>query len=342
MIDKLEVSTSDFAITEEAIFRIWPASYESNEEDELHGGVLYQQNGRYLYGAKAGMNRDTFNITIKPGFGMQVIFNPAVVIHKNNFLQVNEDEFHKSIDIIEAELVNNGVHLDLDSANITRLDIAQDRDMQEPIPVYFQLFRMLKAKRAKPKECSDGYYLQNGNRTLLFYDKVQEMLFSKKDVSAIQGRNILRGEYRLLRKDAVRRAGFTDIASIRRTSFNDLANYYKASVSDFAFTVIPSPDEFAYSLKTEIEILSEFKSRYARNALARYHEARTNLDRFGSIENYRTSLLAAGFDRAYIFRHIKEVIKCIALINEVEGENGKKNIGTLYQEMYEAFIKAAA
>jgi len=348
MIDKLQISTSDFAITDEAIFRIWPASYKSNEEPS-EGGILYECNGRYVYGAKAAMNNDKFNITIQPGFGMEVRFNPAVVVHQDNFHQVNESEFRQSLDTVSGLLNSNGIHLDMDSASITRLDIAQDRDMQEPIPAYHQVFRFLHAKRAKAHQHSTTYYFSNGNQQLEFYDKAEEMESRKMDISALAGRNIMRCEYKLRTKDAIKRAAtlkkdamnIQNIAALKKVSFGDLLEFCRRRIADFAFTVAPDSDLSAYSLKTEIEILSGFKNRYKRNALARYHEARMNLQLFGGIENYEYCLLAAGFDRTYIYRHIAKVMQSINSMEGIEG-NGKKTIGALYQELYQAFVKAAA
>ena len=345
MIDKLQITTSDFAITDEAIFRIWPASYESNQEPS-EGGVLYECNGRYMYGAKAAMNKERFNVTIKPGFGMEVHFNPAVIMHQDNFYQVSESEFKQSLDVVSGLLINNGIHLDMDKTSITRFDIAQDRDMQEPIQAYNQVFRFLHAKRAKPHEYSTAYCFGNGNQQLVFYGKKEEMEFRKVDTSKLAGRNIMRCEYKLLSKDSVARASqygmdIKNIEDLKKVSFGDLSQFCRQRISDFAFTVEPNPNLAAYSLKTEIEIISEFRKRYKRNQLARYHESILNLQRYGGIDNYRYILLAAGFDRTYVYKHIMNVLQSMSNIEGTEGD-GKKTIGELYREVYEAFVKTAA
>ena len=347
MIDKLQVSTANFGIGNDAVLTVVPVSYDTDKQPKAEapaGGVLFERAGIYHYGAKAFKNTDTFNLTINPNFGLEIHWNPAVVIHRNNFLPVTESEFRRSIDIIQNQLTDAGIYLDMDAAAIVRLDTAQDREMQEPIPAYHQLFRLLQAKRASNKEMDNGYYFSNGNRQILFYDKLEEMRSRKVMLApSLNIKNIMRCEYRLRRKDAVRRyAGLNNIADIRKVSFQELERFHRDSIAEFAFTSIPAPDALAFSLKTEIEILAEFKNRFKRNALSLYHEARTNLELFGSIENYKKSLAAAGFEHSYIYRHSKKILECISVIEEVEGRNGKKNIGSLYQEIYNAFIKAAA
>lgn len=347
MIDKLQVSTANFGIGNDAVLTVVPVSYDTDKQPKAEapaGGVLFERAGIYHYGAKAFKNTDTFNLTINPNFGLEIHWNPAVVIHRNNFLPVTEKEFRSSIDIIQNQLTDAGIYLDMDAAAIVRLDTAQDREMEEPIPAYYQLFRLLQAKRASNKEMDNGYYFSNGNRQILFYDKLEEMRSRKVMLApSWNSKNIMRCEYRLRRKDAVRRyAGLNSIADIRKVSFQELERFHRDSIAEFAFTSIPAPDALAFSLKTEIEILAEFKNRFKRNALSLYHEARTNLERFGSIENYKKSLAAAGFEHSYIYRHSKKILECISVIEEVEGRNGKKNIGSLYQEIYNAFIKAAA
>ena len=347
MIDKVIVSTADFGIGDDAVLTVVPASYETDNQpkaDAPAGGVLFERAGIYHYGARAYKNTDNFQLTINTNFGLELQFNPAVVIHRNNFYPVTESEFRSSLDTIQNNLTDAGIYLDMDTAAITRLDTAQDREMQEPISVYHQLFRLLQAKRAKPREYENGYYFSNGNRQIVFYGKLEEMRRRNVMLSpSLDGKNIMRCEYKMITKDAVRRfAGLNSIADIRKVPFQELERFHRDSISEFAFTSIPAPDTLAFSLKTEIEILAEFKSRFKRNALSLYHEARTNLERFGSIDNYKKSLAAAGFERSYISRHTKKIVQCISVIEEVEGSNGKKNIGSLYKEIYEAFIKAAA
>lgn len=352
MIDKIQVSSSEFGIGDDAVLTVVPASYDTDNQPKAEapaGGVLFERAGIYHYGSRAFKNTDTFNLTINPNFGLEVHFNPAVVIHRNNFYPVTESEFHKSINIVQGQLDEAGIHLDMNSAAIVRLDTAQDRELEEPIEAYFQLFRLLQAKRAKPNEQENGYYFSNGNRQIVFYDKLEEMRRRKVMLSpSLNGKNIIRCEYRLRRKDAVRRLAelngisLNTIADIRKMPFQELERLHRKAISEFAFTSIPAPDSMAFSLKTEIEILAEFRSRFKRNSLSLYHEARTNLERFGSIDNYKKSLAAAGFDRSYIFRHGEKILQCISIIEKVEAQNGKKNIGSLYKEIYDAFIKAAA
>lgn len=344
MIDKLQISTSDFSVEDDSQLRIHPASFLVSEEQAYSGGgVLYQVGNRFRYGAKASMHSDKFDLTIKPGFGMELHFNPAVVIHQNNFIKVTEEEFRQSLDVVSDAVLDSGVLFDLSSSNITRLDIASDREMNESFSNYAQLFRMLKAKRAKPKELENGYYFANGNRTLVFYDKVAQAFIKYGNNPDNPLGYWMRGEYRLCTKDAVKRfAGFDNIASIRNVSFGDLGKFYQNSIQDFVFGSIPKPETQAFSLSMETEILKSFREEFGRGALNRYHETRINLARFGSIENYRAVLLDAGFGKSYVSKVERAVRQSLSIIDLIEAQNGKPSIGRLYEEIYNKFIKQAA
>ena len=342
MIDKVQISTQDYRFSEKANPLIIPSGYYAQQPDDVAESI-FTIGGKSFYGKKAVWNSEILNITINPNLGLEMHFNPAVVIHGNNYYPVNESEFHQSLDIVSRTAQEAGFHLDFESANITRLDIAQDRQMHEPFPVYHQLFRLLKAKRANPKEYHTGYYYANGNRQLVFYGKLEQMEKEGKPIPAGVS-NVMRCEYKLLKKPAVKTfAQVTDIASIRKVPFSEFGRIYRQDVAGFAFTNIPEPSGFAYSHMAETEILRRFRQEFKRNALARYTEARCNvLQRFGNIESYQNSLLEAGFHRAYVFRHIRNLLKSLSIIEQVEGEKGKSSIGRLYAEIYEKFIKEAA
>lgn len=341
MIDKVQIAVSDFKIAQDDNIRIFPASHLAKETD-VTGGVLYQCGSRFIYGSKAVLNDKLWNLTIKPGFGMEVHFNPAVVVNGNNFYRVNEKEFRKSLDVVSDSLIDQGVYFDFENANITRLDVANDKEMNEPFPVYVPLFRFMNAKRARPIEYENGYYFTNGNRTLVFYDKNAEMVRNKKPVSG--GGNVMRCEYRLCSKDAVNRfAAFgNSITSMRKVAFADLAEFHRNSIANFAFADIPEPETSAYSYNTEKEIILFFKAKYKRNGLAMYHKARAVLERFGSIGNYRDVLLDCGYHRSYVFKHIKAVKQAVSFVEQVESRHGKPSIGSLYAEIHERFIREAA
>lgn len=343
MIDKLWISTNDFQVENDSGFRIFRPSYMAGDTEPAEGGVLYSTGTRFVYGSKAVMNTKKFNLTINPNFGLEVHWNPAVIMHNgNNYHKVSESEFRESLNIVSDALIDEGVFFDFESCSIAKLHLANDKEMNEPFPVYVPLFRMLDAKRAKPIEYYNGYYFTNGNRTLVFYGKHEEMQRKGKQADSCS-ETVMRCEYRLNTRDSVRRfSGFNNIAEIRNASFSTLAELQRNSITDFAFGDISEPSFLSYSHSTEVEILREFRKVFKRNALARYNETRFLLERYGSAENYKSVLLDAGFNRTYVFKHMKAIRKAISFIDRIESANGKTTIGSLYNEVYDRFIREAA
>ena len=339
MIDKLQISTFLFQIENDSDFTIYPAPRKPTETDG--GGVLYQCGERFVYGQKAIMNTENVNLTIKPGFGMEIHWNPAIVMNRNNFLPVSESEFRKSLDVVNNTILDAGILFDLESVNITRLDIAQDREMQEPFPVYTQLFRLLQAKRANPREYQNGYYFSNGNRQVLFYDKIAQMN-SKNPDEHLEG-NVMRCEYRLLKKDAVRRfAGFENISQIRSASFSDLNSFYQNNLNDFLFFGHkPNMENICYSHNENKDILARFIAEYPRNGLLHFLAAKSNfLEEIGSTANFKNLLESCGCLPSMRCKQTKALLKDMAIMAEFE-RSDKKTIGALYNEIYDKFIEAA-
>ena len=101
------------------------------------------------------------------------------------------------------EKLSDSLHLPMDKASVTRMDVAQNFIMNHPVAVYLNhLGELRNAHRLE--EPSGLYYALNGGR-LCFYDKNEEQRDKKETIPALfSGRNVFRYERRYLQRIAGR------------------------------------------------------------------------------------------------------------------------------------------
>ena len=101
------------------------------------------------------------------------------------------------------EKLSDDLHLPMDKAIVTRVDVAQNMIMVHPVDVYFDHLGVLSyAKRLRQP---DSLYYSNAGGCLCFYDKNKEQKSKSEPVpSFYDGRNVLRYEQRYTRRIASR------------------------------------------------------------------------------------------------------------------------------------------
>ena len=97
------------------------------------------------------------------------------------------------------EKLSDTIHLPMDRAVITRLDIASNIITKHPINTYLNHLGMLRYATRLPM--SHGLYYQRGDRLLCFYDKLRELKSKGETIPELYiGKNVLRYEQRYLRR----------------------------------------------------------------------------------------------------------------------------------------------
>jgi len=350
MIDKVFVTLRDFHISARPKLALKLGKIDLETGENLYDFPLWKnpQTGDWVTGAGAHRNTDIAKIDIDMR-GLKVEFNPAVVCHGNNFLKIKDSqELKSSFDTIKALVKDTGIECDFDSGNIQRIDLAKDREMAEPYLTYKQLFRFLEAKRATPRDFGETYYFTNKSRQVSFYDKIHEMESKNIKVAdfGIDGKNIMRCELRLLNsKTVVRNTGIHSIKALGQgDSFNNLGKVYNDVLSDFVFRDCNKGGQLRFNFLQEIDKLIYFKNTYKRNSLQRYlasYGIENVLRDYGSIENFKSVMLQAGYDRTYVFKEMREIQKQVLVIGEInEKYSSKRTVQSLYDEVYSKVLAA--
>lgn len=116
----------------------------------------------------------------------------------SNFQTMGRGDTQRAI-----EKLSDTLHLPMERATATRLDLAQNIITQHPPKVYFNHLGMLKYAH-RLQEPNGIYYKQTGGR-LCFYDKNREQKNKREPIPELyEGRNVLRYEQRYTNRIAKR------------------------------------------------------------------------------------------------------------------------------------------
>ncbi len=97
------------------------------------------------------------------------------------------------------EKMSDLIHLPMQKADVTRIDLAQNFIVKLETPVYYNHLGLL--QYYSRLEQNRGLYYNNNNRKLIFYDKVAEYKHKNLPVPEMyQNRNVLRYEMRFTRQ----------------------------------------------------------------------------------------------------------------------------------------------
>ncbi len=172
---------------------------EAGEVDFLEETACFLDNiGEHLYGdcpvitgningLKVIANR--YQIKVKDGSLCKFLFG-------DNFQTMKRSDTQKAI-----EKLSDTLHLPMDKATVTRMDIAQNLVMDHPASVYFNHLGELRyaARLQEP----DGIYYKVYEGRLCFYDKCREQKSKHESIPEIyEGKNVLRYERRYEQKVA--------------------------------------------------------------------------------------------------------------------------------------------
>lgn len=231
-IDKLQffLPVSDIRFTPDFKATIHSATDASTGE-VLGERLLYVADGKQLSGRKASLNTDDFNLTISPhrdgGEAVCVVHVSAGAYADNNLHPLDLDGCFRVTRALEADLHSLGAELSLERAKITRLDIARNVALSEPVACYSPVFAALSCRKRVDKKDFGGTGFLAGNKSweIGFYDKGEEMKEKGHDPATCPA-NTLRPELRLKKSALVREAISCDTLAEMPQNWAELRTAY--------------------------------------------------------------------------------------------------------------------
>jgi hypothetical protein len=116
----------------------------------------------------------------------------------DNFKTLGRGDTQKAI-----EKLSNILHIPIEKATVSRVDIGQNFMMEHPVEIYYNCLGELKYHKRSPvtNGGTEGLYYLGSNGLCLFYDKIKERKGKGQPIPELyQNRNVLRYEQRYKRR----------------------------------------------------------------------------------------------------------------------------------------------
>jgi hypothetical protein len=229
--------SSDFSATVSTAFDA--ATGEAKRER-----TLWRSGDREFSGLKAYLNTDNLHLSIegaKDGADSicKLHFSAGAYADNNLFPLDLERTLHAARNARE-ELLSLGVEVDLDTAMITRLDVARNVTLDHPVASYSPCFNALGTRKRVDKADfgGTGFLMSNKTWEIGFYDKGAEMA-EKGHAPGECPPNTLRPELRLKKARAIRDAIGCDRLADLPQAWENLSAAYRRGLERDVFRARP-------------------------------------------------------------------------------------------------------
>lgn len=344
-LDTIHLQLTDYSISSENGLTIQPSPYIASTGEKVSEFPLFTDNsGREHRGSRAYLNvPDKFQLTLQPftktpaGISCFVQFSVPRVHSGNNYYSVGEEGSQAVFSIVEKELWNNGVHTDINTAGMCRVDTFKNIEPEEPFPSYAPIFNLLKMRRGVDRAYPEGFLLKNTQQQFCVYDKNAEMVKRKIDISHFPAQT-MRFEHRLMNKAKVQKVyGFSSVKDLFSGGYETVK---KQQVSEWKKSLFSQTVEEVISIGSSVlqEEMKYFKQRFDRNWFDWFLKSygAHYLAQVAGVEVVKLALQNFEPDRMKVWRAEKTLEQAkreIDFLKQVEGKD--KSLGTLYMELQE-------
>ena len=344
-LDTVHLKLTDYTIEPDTVLEIHPSAYVVGTGEKKSEFPLYRNTeGEEFRGAFAKLNTPHYQATMKPfsaggkkSTNLFVNFSVPKVHYGNNFYSVGEEGSQAVFKSIEQELWQAGIHTDIETADLCRIDTFKNIEPEEEFSAYAPLFGMLKMRRGADTAYPEGFLLKNTQQQFCVYDKIAEMQKRKVEVSHFPSQ-AMRFEHRCMNKDKVQAVfGFTSVNDLFSGGYETVK---KQQVSQWKKNLFSHTVEEVIQIGAGVlqEEMRMFKQRFDRNwfdwflkSYGAYHLAQV-----AGIEVVKLALQNFEPDRMKVWRAekvLEQAKREIDMVKQVEGTN--KTLGTLYMELQE-------
>ena len=239
MLDTLKVHTREFDVKDRARVSVQPGlvNYENGEQREV--SLFKDDLQRDVYGQKAFVNTERYNLTIQPmGAGVELFLQTSLpkVIKDDNYSPLTNSETVQAIDAIGQDLKSRGVVVNLDACELSRVDLFKNVIGDNDFLSYSPLFALLQSKRQQKRDYGTTFTWSNTQREICAYDKLTEMKSRGVEVSGYPV-NTMRFEYRLKNSRVCERElGFSTVKKLVN-NLDDLPKKYQGALSKSIFAL---------------------------------------------------------------------------------------------------------
>jgi len=239
MLDTLKVYTPDFEVKDRAQVSVQPGLVEYATGQQREVSLFKDELGRDVYGQKAFVNTERYNLTIQPmGAGVELFLQTSLpkVVHEDNYTPLTNSETGQAINEIASDLKSRGVVVNLDNCGLSRVDLFKNVIGDNDFLSYSPLFELLQSKRQHKRDYGTTFTWSNTQREICVYDKLTEMQSRGVEIAGFTA-NTLRFEYRLKNSRVCKRELSVSTVKELVNNLDNLAVKYKDALSKSIFSL---------------------------------------------------------------------------------------------------------
>jgi len=342
MLDTLKLYTEEFTIKDSAKLMLQPGQMSYESGDVRESKLFKRESGKPVLGASAFIKDDPrYHLQIMPKGGSVLAFvqcSIPKVARGENFYPATEVESSKALECINDALWERGVHLDLKSAKVSRVDLFTNAYCSEPFSTYRPLFELLRCKRQQRRDYGSTYLYSNTQRVLCIYDKQVEMINRGAKVAGLP--KAMRFELRYLNAQVAKKElGFSRAGELV-SSLDHVREVYNKELLKSFFKFVPGEVEVLAASQLETEMM-HYQANYGRNWLETYQKAlgARSLLEFGE-EIVKANIEKRAGYRMAAWRMMKRINDAHLELAMLRNESGQvKTLRELYSELRQLVLE---
>jgi len=335
-IDKLVLTSQDFIVKDASTtgLQLKHGFTDLATGDQKQVVLFKDKTGRSISGASAFLNTEHYNLNIN-SYGLQVTFNPSKTYHPYE-LCTDAKVLEKRIETLSKDIYGRGIRLDIEQANISRIDLAKNAEMSQPCIAYSPVLSWLNIQRAKRSAMyPDGHTSNNNKFGLNFYNKGKEL--RENDIQVIPHDNMMRCELQLKGTQSVcKRIGIGNIRTLYESGITPLNDFYNDTLTKDVFKS-KNITQYRICYVGTKETLMSLRDIYGQSALNMFYSMYgigELMNEVGSLQAFEKMLSELGYHRNTIAKHRKRVLSLLDIQKSITKQSG---IGKLYKELLYKF-----
>lgn len=344
-IDKLELTTREWQVNSwrDSNLTLFPTPERAGVEVMEDYLIIRDKAGVEKRGQKAILNDpdSLFSLTLNQ-YGARLTLNPSKPYHPVNLCS---DSFTLAdrIGAVETRLREQGIFLNIADSKLSRIDLAKNVQCKNPVGYYSDVFKGLRLPRAdRQVEFPEGYRSNNNSRSLIFYNKGQEVFQKTGDTTVLElhGNCLMRGELQYKKGSIPYQLKMKTYDDFNRAGMDYLQKRYRETMQKNVFKFESGEGlnlPIQYDEKTLLNELVSVLEQHPRNGYLKYRAmiGDRNIPLYwGSLENFAKAVLTISENRATTDRITKAIRQTIFGF-------GAGEVVSLYNELRTEFLKVA-
>ena len=345
-LDTVHLHLTDYSVQADNALTIVPSAYKASTGELVSDFHLYTDtSGRQVNGKGAYWNNNHFQLTIAPlQSHFRCLLLCSILCSKSALWQQllfsREQGSEAVFKEIEKELWEGGVHTNIETSNLTRVDTFKNIEPEENFSSYAPLFGLLKMRRGVDKTYPESFLLKNTQQQFCVYDKIAEMQNRKVDTSSFPEKT-MRFEHRCMNRQKVQNVfGFSSVANLFEGGYKEVK---KKQVEEWGNNLFCYEVEEVMNLGSSVieQELRYFKEKYKRNWFDWFLKSNGTryLAEVAGVEVVRMALQNIEAEKTMVWRAEKTLEQARRESDFVrQAESTNKTLGTLYLELKEKVL----